>query len=154
SQSAPLVAGAAALVIQAYEKVHHGATPTPANVKQILMSSATDLGAPATEQGAGLLNSLKAVEMAASTSAHRTAGPTLKLAQPQLNYTGKPGAAAAWTVTATNTSNKSEKVSVSGRTQATAKTVKKAAVTLSDKASPHFASWAGRASNYGTVKFT
>ena len=154
SQAAPLVAGAAALVIQAYAKAHNGAKPAPAVVKQILMSTATDKKAPATEQGAGLLNSLRAVELAASTSSHRSAAATLELSANQLNFTGKPGAAASWAVTVTNASRTAQRVGVSGRGFGAAATIKQATVTLSDTRSPHFTNWAGTASNYEEVKFT
>jgi hypothetical protein len=78
SEAAPLIAGGAADVIQAYRDTHDGASPTPAMVKDILTSTATDISAPADQQGAGLLNIYAAVraaqQMPGSTLTHSGAG--------------------------------------------------------------------------------
>ncbi len=66
SQSCPLTAGVVALVIQAYRNTHGNHTPSPALIKTIITSSATDLGIPAQDQGAGLVNALRAVQLARS----------------------------------------------------------------------------------------
>jgi hypothetical protein len=153
SESSPFVAGAAALVIQAYRQAHGGASPSPAQVKQILLSSATDLGAPAAEQGAGLLNSLKAVQIAESVSNGHAVGNNLLLSSSQLTASGTPGSSHSWPVTITNTGSNTQVVDLNGRAIGPDQGVQTGSVTLSDSTSPQFANYQGLANNYGVFHF-
>ena len=113
SESAPFVSGAAADVIQAYRDTHGGATPTPAQVKEILTSTATDIGAPADQQGAGLLNVYAAVEaarqMPGASETHLNA-PELVDSPTQLDVQGPGGSSANTSVTLYNASSIPERV--------------------------------------------
>jgi hypothetical protein len=113
SQSAPFVSGAAADVIQAYRDTHGGATPTPAQVKEILTSTATDIGAAADQQGAGLLNVYAAVEaarqMPGTTQTH-SAAPGLVDSPTQLDVQGPGGSTVHTSVTLYNASSATERV--------------------------------------------
>jgi len=60
SLSCPLVAGVAAIIIDAYVTVH-AVKPTPQMLRNILLSSATDMGYDPFIQGHGLVNALAAV---------------------------------------------------------------------------------------------
>jgi subtilase family protein/peptidase inhibitor I9 len=95
SESAPLIAGAAALVIQAYRDTHGGHTPPPALVRQLLTSTATDLGFPSFEEGAGELNSLAAVQAASSVvtpdASPSATGNNLLIDKSQIDITGQAG---------------------------------------------------------------
>ena len=106
SQAAPLTAGAAALVIQAYAAAHQGKRPSPALIKRILVSTATDGGDPADRQGSGLLNALDAVRAAKSIpDANGTPTPTgdnLLVDHTQLSATALPGTAQHLPLTVTN----------------------------------------------------
>jgi hypothetical protein len=159
SESASLVAGAAALVIQAWRGAHQGQAPSPRLIRQILLSNATDMLAPAAEQGAGLLNTLNAVEAAANAPRPTVREDTLLTSVNQLNYAGAPGATASWAVTVTNTGVHTQPVSLAGHAFGPPRQVASTAVTLSDTAprtaaSGHFTNWAGVPSNYAAVSFT
>ena len=107
SESAPFIAGAAADVIQAYRDTHGGATPTPAQVKEILTSTATDIGADADQQGAGLLNIFAAVEAARQmpgTSDTHFQAPELVASPSQLDVQGPGGSTVHTSVSLYNAS--------------------------------------------------
>jgi hypothetical protein len=153
SQSSPFVAGAAALVIQAYRQTHGGATPTPALIKQILVSSATDEGAPADEQGAGLLNSYKAVQLAESIGAAQPSAPALTTSSTQLNAVGFPGQSQHWQFSVSNPGNTTQTVNLAGRTFGADQNVQTGSVTLSDSSSPKVTSFDGNTANYQVFHF-
>jgi hypothetical protein len=118
SEAAPLTAGVAALVIQAYAKTHHGVHPTPAVVKQIIVSTAQNIDAPGEQQGAGMIDAYAAV-LAAASYHNSTAAPVghavLKSAT-QLSAVGQPGAPQTFSETLTNDGQGSETVGLSTRT--------------------------------------
>ena len=119
SQSAPLTAGAAALVIEAYRSTHGGASPSPARVKHLLTSTASDLGLPTFEQGAGLLDARAAVEAALTSPGAKKVPAGLSsnilLDQSQVSLSGAPGSSRTATVKVRNVGTKKLTVAVSTR---------------------------------------
>jgi Subtilase family len=107
SESSPLVAGEAALVIDAYRRGHAGATPTPDLVKRIITSTADDLGIPAQEQGAGIADALKAVQAALSihdgTGSPAAQGSSLVLDRGSFESTAPAVSQQTFQVAVTNT---------------------------------------------------
>jgi hypothetical protein len=157
SESAPLTAGVAALVDQAYAQTH-GTFPSPAVVKQIITSTASDINAPAEQQGTGLANAYQAVLAAESYKAPASSpvpqGSTLLKSSDQLNTVDQPGTKESVTETLTNNGSSPEHVSVSGRQLGAYQSIKTATLTLSDATSPKTTDWTGTASNYAPVTFT
>lgn len=159
SESAPLTSGTAALVIQAYRKTHGGASPTPAQVKQIITSTADDIGAPADQQGAGLIDAYKAVLAAesygsATASATTPASPTVLTSSSQLNASGPVSTTEHFSEAVTDDSSSPETVHISTRALGAYTSVKTATVTLSDTTSSHILDWQGINDNYEPVTFT
>lgn len=157
SESAPLTAGVAALVIQAYAKTH-GTNPSPAVVKQIITSTADDIRSPADQQGAGLIDAYKAVQAAESYSAPASSptptGDTVLAGSSQLNGVTAPGSSKTFTDTFTNNGADPQTLSFTGRVLGTYSTIKSQTVTLSDSSSPKTTDWAGVQANYQPITFT
>ncbi len=156
SESAPLTAGVAALVIQAYHKTH-GTNPTPQQVKQIIASTSDDIRSPADQQGAGLVDAYKAALAAESYKAPargpKPVGSTLLKSATQLNAVDQPGTPETLTDTITNNGASTQKVSVSSRALGAYQTIKTDTVTLSDASSPKTTDWTGTTANYEPITF-
>jgi subtilisin family serine protease len=153
SASAPETSGTAALVIAAYVHTHNGSQPSPALVEQIIVSTATDLGAPADHQGAGLVNTLKAVQLAESVNGGSPQGSTLLVNKTSLNTTVNAGQTATFSVGVTNEGTGSQKVTpnVSGRPTTVSNDT--GTVNLSSS-SPTYIDGEGNTDHYATHTFS
>jgi subtilisin family serine protease len=152
SASAPETSGTAALVIEAYANSHNGAMPSPALVERIIVSTADDLGAPADHQGAGLVNTLKAVQLAESINSSPQ-GSTLLLNKTALSATVNAGQSATFSVGVTNEGAGSQTVTptVSGRPTTVSDDT--GSVNLSSS-SPTYIDGEGRTDFYALHTFT
>ena len=155
SESAPLTAGTAALVYQAYAKTHGGAFPTPALVKQILTSTADDIDAPGDLQGSGLLDAYRAVLAAEAYQAPvRPRTPdTLLESTSQFNAVGTGGSTQNFNEQLTNLGGSTEFVNLSSRTLGAYTPLKTTTVTLSDTTSAQSVDYQGIADNVEVVHF-
>jgi subtilisin family serine protease len=133
SESAPLTAGTAALVIQAYEQNHGGAAPTPAVVKQIIVSTANDISAPAEQQGAGLLDAYSAVQAAASyPGTTQVSGHALLDSATQFNAVAPVSTPQTFNETITNTGGTAQTVALSTRALSSYTSLGSTTVQLAD----------------------
>ena len=152
SQSTPFTAGIAALMIEAYRDTHGGQTPSPALIKQILQSTANDLGFPNEEQGAGELDALKAVQEAMSVNGGTRTGHGLLFNPAKLTIVKPAGSRDAETVSVTNTGATTQTVSAQGR--ALTQTVSDSKQDVNLGTTPTFIDQFGSPRPYVTRTFT
>ena len=153
SASAPETSGTAALVDEAYAHTHNGNLPSPGLVERIIVSSATDLGSPADHQGAGLVNTLKAVQLAESINSNSPQGSTLLLDKTSLNATVNAGSPANMKVAVTNEGATSQTVTPTVTGRPTALSNDTGSVTLSSS-SPTYIDGEGRTDFYALHTFS
>jgi hypothetical protein len=116
SESSPLTAGAAADVISAYRATHGGHSPSPALVKTILLSTASDVDAPAEQQGAGILNIGAAINLATTINhGSKPQKDAISFSTNQINIQGDTKSSSSQKIGITNNGKSSVKVKLSTR---------------------------------------
>jgi len=158
SQACPLTSGAAALIIQAYAQTHNGVKPTPALIKQIITSTATDNLDPAQRQGDGLLNALAAVRAAMSISdangSPKAQGDGLLFGSSQLDATGNPNSAQSFNLTVTNVGATAQTVTGHGRALTQTLTDQRGSINLNTTLPFNMTSRGGAKDVFVTKQFT
>jgi hypothetical protein len=158
SESSPLTAGVAALIISAYRKSHPGAgNPSPALVKQIITSTATDLGHPAQLQGSGEVNALAAVKAAMSVTAEKTGrraisplGSSVLVDAGQHDLAASGGTVATSHITVTNVSSAARRITASTRALSTEVGSQSGVITFAGTHLPTFPYYLGGVRAYYT----
>ena len=155
SESAPFIAGGAALVIQAYRAAHGGNNPSPLLVRQLMTSTATDLGEPSVEEGAGELNTLAAVQAAQAlgNAPSGANGQHLLVTPNQQSISGAAGSAVSKSVKVTNLGPLNQIVHARARTITTQVSNQTGSVNL-NSGSPTFVDQFGAARRMRQVTFT
>jgi hypothetical protein len=151
SQSTPFISGESALIIQAYRSTHHGASPTPAQVQAIVDESADDLGLPSAEQGGGLINSYRAVQLARTVHGGTPSGSGLTTSATQLSTVADPGSTVTHQVKVTNSGAGTQRVDAAVR-QVT-KVIGQTKQTVNLDATNTFVDQLGRTCDYTTTTF-
>ena len=169
SESSPIVAGVAALVIEAYRNSHRGLSPTPGLVRQILLSTADDLGYPSSEQGAGVVDAAAAVHAAQTVDYGDGASPSGNpagstgsapsapgfLASPgQLDLVATAGRGSVGQVSVRNPSGVAERISAGVRSIAVPFGQHRGQVTLDPATDPTFLDDFGTTQSYHEVTFS
>ncbi|HUA46690.1 MAG TPA: S8 family serine peptidase [Solirubrobacteraceae bacterium] len=159
SQSSPMTAGVAALVIQAYEKTHRGTAPSPALVKQLIVSNTDDIGAPADQQGSGRVDAYKAVLAAENYNQPASGGSAqgrnvgvVTTSPTQLNAVDQSGTTENLTDTVTNESGSKQHLTFSGRTIGAYRSLLTSQFVLSDN-DPQTPDYGGVPINYQRLRF-
>ncbi len=127
--------------------------PSPALVERIIVSTATDLGAPADHQGAGLVNTLKAVQLAESINSSSPQGSTLLVNKTSLNATVNAGQSQTFSVGVTNEGTGSQTVTPTVSGNPTTVSNNSGTVNLSSS-SPTYIDGEGRTDSYALHTFT
>lgn len=125
SMATPVIAASAALVINAYMETHHGRRPAPAYVKQVLTSSADNLGYPAGDQAAGRVDAERAIDMVL----HH--GPSVLLSG-SLALQGRTGDRPSHAITVTNSGSTPERVTFDPQVTHTSKTLSFGGTVIAD----------------------
>jgi hypothetical protein len=159
SESSPLVAGEAALVIDAYRRAHGGVTPSPDLVKRIVTSTADDLDVPAQEQGAGLIDALRAVQAALSirdaSGSPAAQGASLVLSSSAFRATARAGRQQTFQIDVTNTGAAAQTVTPSARRLSdTPMATDAGTVALNPATSPTFIGATGAVDEFTLHSFT
>jgi hypothetical protein len=144
SMAAPVVAGNLALAESAWKMTHPGRRlPAPSYWKNLLASTATDLGYPALDQSSGLVNGAAAVREVLRQGRSFLASVGADPKSPSSwSVRSAGGARAATTIAVKNTGARTERVTLRPTTFATLKTVAYAPITLTGPEYTHSVSFA------------